>query len=76
MVLSGADQSVECVFTSSAASPESAAIVPALDHGPVENPIIFVRAPGQNPGGECYEAPEVHAADGALLGWILDPEGC
>lgn len=37
---------------------------------------IFVRAPGENPGGECYEAPEVHAADGSLLGWMDDPLGC
>jgi hypothetical protein len=37
---------------------------------------IFVRAPGENPGGECYEAPEVRAADGALLGWMDDPLGC
>ena len=37
---------------------------------------IFVRAPGQNPGGDCYEAPEVRAADGSLLGWMDDPLGC
>lgn len=37
---------------------------------------IFVRGPGENPGGECYEAPEVRGADGALLGWMLDPLGC
>jgi hypothetical protein len=41
-----------------------------------EGDAIFVRAPGQNPGGECYEAPEVRAADGALLGWMDDPLGC
>lgn len=37
---------------------------------------IFVRAPGANPGGECYEAPEVRDASGALLGWMDDPLGC
>jgi hypothetical protein len=37
---------------------------------------IFVHGPGENPGGECYEAPEVHGPDGALLGWMLDSEGC
>jgi hypothetical protein len=37
---------------------------------------LFVRAPGVNPGGQCYEAPEVRAADGALLGWLDDPQGC
>lgn len=37
---------------------------------------VFVRGPGENPGGECYEAPEVRAANGELLGWMADPEGC
>lgn len=41
-----------------------------------ENAAIFVRGPGENPGGECYEAPEVRGANGELLGWMLDPEGC
>lgn len=42
---------------------------------------IFVRAlpgpnPGEQPGGECFTAPEVKAADGTLLGWMDDPQGC
>jgi hypothetical protein len=41
-----------------------------------ENSAIFVRGPGENPGGECYQAPEVHDAHGALVGWMIDPEGC
>lgn len=41
-----------------------------------EDAYVFVRAPGANPGGECYEAPEVRGEDGALLGWAADPEGC
>ena len=40
------------------------------------NAEIFVRGPGKNPGGECYDAPEVKDADGKLLGWWLDPAGC
>jgi uncharacterized membrane protein len=40
------------------------------------NSEIFVRGPGQNPGGECYDAPEVKDADGKVVGWWLDPEGC
>lgn len=40
------------------------------------NAELFVRGPGENPGGECYAAPEVRDADGKLLGWWLDPEGC
>lgn len=43
---------------------------------PGVNAEIFVRGPGANPGGECYEAPEVKDADGKVLGWWLDPEGC
>jgi hypothetical protein len=41
-----------------------------------ENSAIFVRGPGENPGGECYQAPEVHDTHGALVGWMIDPEGC
>jgi len=41
-----------------------------------ENAAIFIRGPGENPGGECYQAPEVHDASGALVGWMVDPEGC
>ncbi|BCW89654.1 hypothetical protein sos41_28200 [Alphaproteobacteria bacterium SO-S41] len=43
---------------------------------PGTNAEIFVRGPGENPGGECYEAPEVKDANGKLLGWWLDPMGC
>ena len=41
-----------------------------------ENAAIFIRGPGDNPGGECYQAPEVHDANGAVVGWMVDPEGC
>jgi hypothetical protein len=41
-----------------------------------EGDAIFVRAPGENPGGECFEAPEVRDESGALLGWMDDPLGC
>lgn len=49
-----------------------------------EDAAIFLRArPGEkeNPGGECYEAPEVfyytgHPAIGEMVGWSLDPAGC
>ena len=37
---------------------------------------LFVRGPGENPGGECYEAPEVRGANDELLGWMMDPMGC
>jgi hypothetical protein len=41
-----------------------------------ENAAIFIRGPGENPGGECYQAPEVHDASGNVLGWMIDPQGC
>jgi hypothetical protein len=41
-----------------------------------EGSAIFVRGPGENPGGECYEAPEVLNADGEVIGWMADPAGC
>ena len=37
---------------------------------------VFYRAPGENPGGECYAAPEVKDPNGALLGWTDDNAGC
>lgn len=41
-----------------------------------DNAVIFVRGPGDNPGGECYDAPEVRGANNELLGWRVDPLGC
>jgi hypothetical protein len=41
-----------------------------------EGSAIFVRGPGENPGGECYEAEEVMNADGEVIGWWADPYGC
>jgi hypothetical protein len=43
---------------------------------PGDGDALFVRGPGPNPGGDCYEAPEVRDANGAVLGWMLDTEGC
>lgn len=43
---------------------------------PGEGAALFIRAPGEQPGGECYEAPEVRSASGELLGWMADPMGC
>lgn len=46
---------------------------------PTEYEATFVRAEfdgtGENPGGECYQAPEVRR-DGVLLGWMDDPQNC
>lgn len=73
--LSGAEQTVDCVLPNEDADPALATILPALDEPPADA-LIFVRGPGENPGGECYEAPEVRDANGSVVGWILDPEGC
>jgi hypothetical protein len=73
--LSGESGSADCVMPNDTADPSTASILPALgDTAP--DAILFVRAPGENPGGECYEAPEVRSASGELLGWMLDPQGC
>ncbi|MDZ4693382.1 hypothetical protein [Terricaulis sp.] len=51
--------------------PRSETLVVATEHA-----ALFVRGPGENPGGLCYDAPEVRGADDALLGWMMDPMGC
>lgn len=50
--------------------------MPFTDAPPGASAEIFIRGPGENPGGECYEAPEVKDAGGKVVGWWLDPEGC
>ena len=43
---------------------------------PGERDALFYPAPGDNPGGECYVAPEVRSESGELLGWLALPDGC
>lgn len=52
------------------------AAMPFGDAPPGTSAEVFVRGSGKNPGGECYDAPEVKDAAGKLVGWWLDPEGC
>ncbi len=73
--LSGEAGNADCVVPDDADDPSNATVLPALRDPPADA-IQFVRAPGENPGGECYAAPEVRGANGELLGWVLDPEGC
>ena len=73
--LSGEAGNLDCVVPDDAPDPANATVLPALDDPPADA-IQFVRAPGENPGGECYQAPEVRDAHGELLGLVLDPEGC
>lgn len=61
----------------------SATVTPRNDalHVLGDGEAIFVRAqpgpnPGPQPGGDCFTAPEVKSADGTLLGWMDDPQGC
>ena len=76
--LSGAAGEFDCTVPDDDPRPEHAALAPRRNelHIEGEGAEIFVRAPGENPGGECYTAPEVRGSDGALLGWMADPEGC
>lgn len=73
--LSGEAGDLDCVVPDDDPNPSRASVLPALN-APPEDAIQFVRAPGENPGGECYVAPEVRNASGELLGWTLDPDGC
>jgi hypothetical protein len=73
-----AQTAVDCVVTAGAANVHP---VDSNLHLLGEGDALFLRAepgpnPGPNPGGECYAAPEVKAADGTLLGWMIDPQGC
>jgi hypothetical protein len=73
--LSGEAGDLDCVVPDDAQDPANATVLPALNDPPADA-IQFIRAPGENPGGECYQAPEVRNASGELIGWTLDPEGC
>ncbi len=75
------DDIQDCHVVSGAArhSPRDESVIVAT-----ENAAILLRArpdETQNPGGECYEAPEAlvfsgHPATSEMVGWMLDPEGC
>jgi hypothetical protein len=74
--LQGNGRQVDCQTTIDVSQPS---ILPRLaDLGIAgDGEAIFVRgSSGPNPGGECYEAPEVRSASGELLGWMMDPQGC
>ncbi|MEZ5957501.1 MAG: hypothetical protein R3C27_09860 [Hyphomonadaceae bacterium] len=73
--LSGEAGDLDCAVPDDDPDPSRASVLPALDDPPADA-IQFVRTPGENPGGECYVAPEVRNEAGELLGWTLDPDGC
>jgi hypothetical protein len=67
---------VDCLATAGAA-PTAQIVERQYDiFAPTEGDAVFMRGPGENPGGECYSAPEVRGADNQLIGWMLDPVGC
>lgn len=76
--LGGAVGEFLCTVPTADPSGANAALVPDDEELAFEGEgsAIFVRGPGENPGGECYEAPEVRNADGELIGWMADPHGC
>lgn len=77
--LQGVGPSVDCTVPNDDADPRHATIAPRREdfRPPGDNEALFVRGEGgENPGGECYEAPEVRGANGELLGWMMDPLGC
>ncbi|HYD72576.1 MAG TPA: hypothetical protein VEF55_05525 [Candidatus Binatia bacterium] len=76
--LGGAPGEFVCTVPTADPSAANAAIVPDDENEAFagEGSATFVRGPGDNPGGECYEAEEVRNADGELIGWWADPHGC
>jgi len=71
--MQGGQRFAQCIVRGEIASVGTSRGDPLFDG---EDEAIFVRGPGENPGGECYDAPEVRSASGELLGWMMDPMGC
>lgn len=69
-------ETFECGFPGESAKPGKAGPIAGAEPMVSERDPLFYRAPGENPGGECFDAPEVHAADGTLLGWTMADEDC
>jgi uncharacterized membrane protein len=65
---------LDCTIVAGGTNPQT--MPPQGARYPGEQDALFFPAPGQNPGGECYAAPEVRDGDGAVVGWLADPTGC
>jgi hypothetical protein len=77
--MQGDGQSIDCTVPNDAPEAQHAIVSPRREEfrAAGENEALFMRGSGgPNPGGECFEAPEVRSASGELLGWMLDPMGC
>ena len=76
--LGGAPGEFVCTVPTDEPSAANAAIVPDDENEAFagEGSATFVRGPGENPGGECYEAQVVVDANGEAIGWWADPHGC
>ncbi len=65
----------ECTMVGGGTAPQTMPANPGVRY-PGEMDVMFYPAPGEQPGGECYAAPEVKDASGRVLGWLADPNGC
>lgn len=76
--IGGAPGEFVCTVPMAEPTAANAAIIPDDENVAFEGEgsAIFVRGPGDNPGGECYEAEEVVNASGEAIGWWADPHGC
>lgn len=66
----------QCAFPGEATKPGKAGRLDDAEPMVSERDPLFYRAPGENPGGECFEAPEVRGNDGSLIGWTMADEDC
>jgi uncharacterized membrane protein len=67
--------SLDCTIVPGGTAPQTTAANTSLRF-PGEGDVLFFAAPGEQPGGECYAAPEVKNAQGQVIGWLADPNGC
>ncbi|MBU6406332.1 MAG: hypothetical protein KGS44_04215 [Alphaproteobacteria bacterium] len=65
----------DCTMVGGGTAPQTMPANPSQRY-PGEMDVLFYPAPGEQPGGECYAAPEVRDASGRVLGWLADPNGC
>jgi uncharacterized membrane protein len=65
----------DCTMVAGGTAPQTMPANPSQRY-PGEMDVLFYPAPGEQPGGECYAAPEVRDSSGRVLGWLADPNGC
>ncbi len=66
---------LDCTMVAGGTNPQTMPANPSRFPG--ERDALFYPSPGQDPGGECYAAPEVRDGAGAVVGWLAEPvAGC